>query len=550
MAKKEKHEQKAAASPPEDPALRDSGREGRREWLRILPIVGVFLLIGGFAWAIRERYFDPAAIALCGLGFLLFLTAFIRAEAANLKHYVLAGLSAFFVLGICVGVYIFAMRHNPRIDLTQQNIHTLSEATQSYLQLLRKDVEIVVFDVTREPYRLLNLYDAASPHVEWTLHDPRAEPEFTRQFAPTVTDGLIFIRHGEKTKRISVSELDEAAMTSAIIEVTREKRIKVYFMTGHGELEFDPEQPDPRNQDAQQAPPSLYAFREFLSSRAMEVEELDLLSRGFIPDDATLVVIAGPRFDLEEVEVRQLERYLSEGGSLLVLFDLPKLNISVSFTQMAQLLRGYGIDDDEQVIVDLRGQRVHNSPFIVPLANYNAEHPISEPMIENAEVIYVPLVRALGRVPQLPPATQVTPIVMSSEESWVEPFVRLFVAQSEPQLTPPPRDNWSPRPIGWAAEQIHDGGETRTRIVAYGSSDLVRDGYINVQNTAAYLMLNTVNWLTEQEDRVQVPRRVIAGTPLMLTNAELQLILIIVAIAFPMAILAGGVTYAAVIRRT
>lgn len=519
----------------------DSPRPSFATW--ILPLLGVVCVLGGFAWAIHRKFFDAASMTAGGVGIALFLTGFVRAEVANLRYYFLLGLHLFFVLGTCAIVYVLASRHNVKFDLTDARIHTISEATESYLQVLNREVEIVVFDSTREPYKILDRYQETTPYVKWTIHDPRKEPDVARQFDPAVSDGLIYIRHGDKTKRISKGEMTESSLTSAIVEVTREKPIKIYFLGGHGELSI--EAPKPTGDKNVR---TMSAFKKFLASRAMDVAPLNLLDLGYVPNDASMIVIAGPTSDLREVEARQLERYLRGGGKVLLLFDLPPINFSVDFTELGRLLRRRGLDDQENVLLDMRGARTKKSPLFVPLAKYNGEHPITKPMLQTGAVIYAPLVRVLGKVDPAPPNLKITPLVVSSPEAWAEPFVNVFVAKKDPEIHPPPKEYWQERAIGWAVWS--DAGASPMRLAVYGSSTLVQDGYITNSDATARLMLNTVNWLVEQGDRVYVPEKIIAGTPLILSPSELQLILVLIAMAFPLAIIAGGVTYSTLVGRT
>lgn len=521
-----------------------SGESGspRREWSMVIPVAGVFCILGALGWAAARRFFEPGSMALGGLGLLLFLSGFVRAEAANLRHYVQTGLYSFFVIGACVCVFILVRRHDARLDVSAQKRHTLSEASLNYLGVLKKDVEIVVFDVDREPYKLIDRFAEVTPRITWSLHNPRHEPEFTREFDSSVPEGTIYIQHGNKRKRIASIELSEAALTSAVVEVTRERNVKVYFVEGHGELAFDM----PKNPDAEPIP-SLSAFKEFLATRAIEVETLNLANRGFIPEDATLLILGGPTRDILDVETSAIERYLSRGGRLLLLLDLPQTNVSVSFANLNSILLRRGLANDERVIADYRGQNTQGNPFLIPLVTYNPKHPIGEPMTRTAAEIQLPMVRAFTPAEPAPKAFSVTPVVESSPEAWNQLFTEVFVGRDEPRLQPPTKDKLQAQAIGWAIEGGDSAG--RQRIVVYGSSLLVMNGYVNVYDTAARLMLNTVNWLVDQDDLVSVPPRIIPGTPLILTNAELQLILIALGMAFPLALLFGGTMYTRLVRR-
>lgn len=538
MAAKENKTPGPGAPPSTPPALQSGPRPG--VLARIASFTGLFCVLGAFGWAVARRYFEFGSIALAGLGVLLFLASFVQAETANLKHYLSSSAYTIFVAGTCVVLYLAFARHDVRADLTSFKAHTLTEISSNYLSVLHKDVEIVVFDVEREPYGLIDLFTQSSPRVRWELHDPLADPEFTLGFGESVSNRLIYIRHGETTKRISRSELNESALVSAIVEVTRERAVRVYFLSGHGELTFDPPKPLVKNPI-----PSLSVFAEFLNDRAIEVAPLDLSDTGFVPDDASLLVLAGPRSDLFPSETLSIAQYLNHGGSLLVLFDLPVSNQSVKFDNLAKILFRYGLEDREQIVLDYRGIKTTRSGVAVPMDTYNPDHPITESITGFGASTYLSRVRGLAELDDKPKDVRLIPLVRSSPEAWLEPFMRAF----SQKVVPPPEAERGQQTLGWGAERrISSGGVSR--VVVFGTSALVRDGFIEAnQSTVAPLMAYSVDWLVEQEDMIRIPTRKIPGTPLILTNAELQLILIVVTMAFPLAIIFGGSLYASRYRR-
>ncbi len=510
--------------------------------VRLIPVLGVALILGSFGWAIRAGFFDATAGAMAGIGSLLFLTIFIETEAANLRHYLSVGFYAALTLGICVILYMFASRYDGRLDLTKRKLHTLSDGTLRYLGLLKKDVEIVAFDTDDKPYRgLLQQYAAATPRVKWSAVDPRRDPVFSRKFDSAIPPQSVYIRHGETKKRISLAEFNEAAITNAIVEVTRQSRIVVNFLRGHGELEFD----TPPKAQSQIA--SVGAFKNFLAGRAMEVDELNLVERGFVPKETTLVVFAGPTRDFLPTEAEQLYKYIEGGGKLLGFMDLPReTGLSVDFTNLTSMLRRLGLDDKEEIVVDVNGKRHHGHPLKVPIMWLNPNHPVTQPLAAtSSNQIVLPLVRSLKPLEPSIKEYALTPLIASSEEAWALPFTTVGSTgiKSPAKL--------EAMPAGWAIETPPDDktGRPKTRVAIFGTSELVNDGFITANNTAARLMLNTVNWLVEQEDLVYVPEKIVEGTPLLIGEAQLRLVLIMLTMAFPSLIFFGGITYVKLWRK-
>ena len=76
---------------------------------------------------------------------------------------------------------------------------------------------------------------------------------------------------------------DENAITNALRKVLKKERLKVYFVAGHGERDLD----DPK-------PGGFQVAKTALANEGYEIESLNLVSRGTVPQDAAVVIVAGP----------------------------------------------------------------------------------------------------------------------------------------------------------------------------------------------------------------------------------------------------------------
>ncbi|RME06175.1 MAG: hypothetical protein D6812_01990 [Deltaproteobacteria bacterium] len=101
-----------------------------------------------------------------------------------------------------------------------------------------------------------------------------------------------------------------------LAKVIRPPRV-AYIVTGHGERTTTPRENDP---------PGLRDLKEMLTFLNYKVEMLGLkegLSER-VPEDATVVIVAGPRSPFLEAELQALDDYVKGGGSLLLLLDPEK----------------------------------------------------------------------------------------------------------------------------------------------------------------------------------------------------------------------------------
>ena len=104
----------------------------------------------------------------------------------------------------------------------------------------------------------------------------------------------------------------EEVLTSAIYGMVDSEKTKVYFIVDHGE----------HNPDDRQSGNGLYVVPQLLSRDNIAWETADLKTWEKVPDDATVVVLCGPRRPIHEREVAVLSKYVDDRlGRLLICLD-------------------------------------------------------------------------------------------------------------------------------------------------------------------------------------------------------------------------------------
>ncbi|MBC7793026.1 MAG: Gldg family protein, partial [Clostridia bacterium] len=111
----------------------------------------------------------------------------------------------------------------------------------------------------------------------------------------------------------------DAEMQTKLIKAVRPARI-VYFTTGHGERDTAQATPDGRS--------ALNDFKQLLDAQGFSQKRYGLAegSSGDVPNDATLVVVAGATQGLLQSELDGLQAYLNKGGRLLLLSEAGDAN--------------------------------------------------------------------------------------------------------------------------------------------------------------------------------------------------------------------------------
>ncbi|MGB7439829.1 MAG: Gldg family protein [Coleofasciculaceae cyanobacterium] len=317
---------------------------------------------------------------------------------------VIATLLVLVILGL---INFLAIRNGPRIDLTENQFLSLSPLSQQVVQKLEQPVKVWVFVPSADPAdrELLENYHRYGSKLEFDFVDPQVELGAAKKF--NVQDyGEVYLEYGparQLVQRIDqVERLSEVKLTNAIARLTSDRYDKVYFLQGHGELSLEEEEG------------GLSEAVSALEERNFTTQPLNLTERSAVPEDASLVVVAGPKRALLEKEVKTLINYLSQGGSLLLMID-PDTN-----PDLDDLLKNWGVRLDSRIVIDA----TTTLGFATPLVSSYGDHPISKDF-GNGYSFY-PLARPLEV--ESVKGVELTPLLITTEQTW---------AESNPEEQPP-----------------------------------------------------------------------------------------------------------------
>ncbi len=445
------------------------------------------------------------------------------------------------LLGIAiVGLLaFFASRHHARFDWSEQKIFSLSEQTRKLLHGLDKDVKVAaLFAATDvDPVReLLDRYTYESERFQVEYADPTERPDLLERYAiepQKVERGVVRIALGEESTLID--EVTEEHVTNAIVKLTRTGSKKVYFLTGHGERAVEKEDAESRE--------GMSGAVKALANENYQVAPLLLASTGEVPEDADVVIVAGPTRPLLPEEHAALSRYLGRGGAILAMLD-PRAK-----TDLYDDLRGWGVALGEDVVVDrslaLFGRAT--TPFA---ASYASDHPITQGLQEPTMFHMARSVQTTGV-----PGSQFENLVMTSDASWAERDLARF--ESEGVVGLDPDDLAGPvalavagRPAVAAAPAASppaeaDGGETpapprEPRLVVFGDSDFASNATLDAYRNRD-LFLNSVNWLLGDIEAISIRPVVARASRFQLSSEQFQQIRTLSLFLLPEAIAFAGV---------
>jgi ABC-type uncharacterized transport system involved in gliding motility auxiliary subunit len=476
---------------------------------RVVGVLGLVLLLS----TVVTLFFGNAQFVLgkLVLGLAGIAAGFALGEQGGLKRFFtgralhFGALTALSVLALVVvlGIANWAAAKRPKSwDLTKDRIFTLQDDTVRTLRNLKGDVKaIAVYRMDEEGYAqaegLLKRYAAISPRFSYEMVDPYKSPEKAKTYGVVSGGPRILLAAGEQ--KAPASAPDEQGLTNALVKVTRAGSRRVYFTTGHGE-------PEPTGQGER----GYGRFTKALDSEGYEVSTLSLLEKKDVPDDASVVMVAGARTGFFKGEIEALERYAARGGHLGVFLE-PEADAGLD-----AFLKAYGIQADDDVVVDPSpAAQLLGSP-VSPIALPSGAHAITRELTDTALVF--PTARSL--VALTGAAVTPTPLALTGSEAWGETDVKGVFERGVARRDQ--GEKVAPLPLAMAAEKPVTGDGKRSehaRLVVAGDGDFFSDKYLQLGGNRDFAM-NALGWLAEQEDRITIRPRSREASLVMLTEAQ------------------------------
>src|SRR4029450_5376041 len=147
-------------------------------------------------------------------------------------------------------------------------------------------------------------YEYVTKNVTTEYIDPDKKPTVAKQNQIQQYGTLVFNYKG-RTERVTAD--GEQDITNGIIKVVSGQQRKVYFTQGHGEKDTTSAERDGYN-----------AIAAALGRENYTVDKVAIAQAGSVPDDASMVIVAGPRIDFFTPEIEALKTYLGKAGKLLL----------------------------------------------------------------------------------------------------------------------------------------------------------------------------------------------------------------------------------------
>ena len=384
-------------------------------------------------------------------------------------------------------------------DLTATKRYSLSDQTRKIVGGLDRDVTVHYFDRKAQfgPARdLLENYNHLSPRLSVKYVDPVRKPVIARQFE-VESLGTIIVTSGDRTEEANL--LDEQSVTNALIRVLKTGKKNGCFVEGHGEHGVD----DTQGQGFSGA-------KKALEDSHYAVKSISLLRQAMVPQDCAVVVVAGPETEYVEPEIEALRSFVESGGRVLFLLD------PGGSENLAELLNSWSVELKNDLVVDINPMsQLFGGDVIMPIISEYKSHAITREL--NRISTLMPLARSVQPGKDSNPEVFLDTLFETSSESWSTDFkprlTREDLAQGSEQRAPVPiavagtvktaeagGDKDASGSDGNGLEELE---KKEGRFVVIGSSGFPANNYMDFGGNRD-LFVNTVNWLSSDEDLISV----------------------------------------------
>lgn len=533
------------------------------------PLTGLMLILGlisfaGGAIAFAIGKTGTPIYASIGIG-LLFIVLFMlinsrwisySLSARSVKYSTNVIIVLLSLFGILVIGNLISFQYHYRIDLTSEGLRSLSPQTLQVLDNINRageEITVMVFTppesefqeglgaIRREVEDLMDLYLYQTELIKLSFIDPEVERTLTEQKGISRYPSIYFEMGENKS---IINDLDEPHITSALLAVQGQLTRKVYFLTGHGE-------PNPFSDSEL----DMSRFREQLELEGYEADRLNLASENGVPEDASLLIIAGPDNTYDPREVRLLSEYLEGGGNLLALLE-PERE-----TGLESLLGDFGIELNDGVLLDASNNYFDepDSPVVVG----NPAHPITDSLPEMDALM---LVGAGTLTTTRLENIEIENLVNSNSASWIEKTDDLEYTDGTEQkasyvvgalsvkaLGPAPSEpDEESQPVeaegadGTSDVSLEASGEgvpLIAQVLAVADGSFAQNGNIENYNNLDFAM-NAVNFLASRQDLISIRRTPGEDRTLELSKVQKGFIFAVSVILTPLLIaLFGGLVW-------
>ncbi|CAN5682964.1 Gldg family protein [soil metagenome] len=470
-------------------------------------VVVIRLILGGWT---------PLMWIPLGLSLALFVFAIVRDWRLMLefltlkttKHGMNMGVLILTMFVFLVAANFLAVARERKWDWTSEGLNSLSEQSVKAVENLKVDTDIVLLyrkaenDETtrRQVSDLATLYMNASPKVHLKVYNALERPDLSQKYEYKTGPFAVFlVQNGDASgvgeRHMKVDQVSEEEITRTFLRFARDKKKIVYFISGHDEHDLTLTGQD-----------SISQYKADLEL-SYDVKKLELFKSPKVPEDADLVIVAGPRTVYLASEVEALRDYAKRGGHLMLLLDPDAKH------GLAGLTKTFGVEYQNNYVLDPRAM-IPGAGNIAALGNEFSATAEATKSFRSGFTVFL-IASALKKAPDVSKDIVVDEIVRTDET----PIATDRLSADSPVRVP------GPHTLGTLSKGKLPGATKDFEVIIYGDSDFLRDNLYR-NNLNRDLAMNSTASLAKDSDLVTIRPKTPKGTQLSMTQPQTMIFLL------------------------
>ncbi len=454
--------------------------------------------------------------------------------AAYVTVYILVTLAVLTVLNI------LANRYDKSYDSTKNKQFSLSDQTIKIVKGLKLDVTATYFG-TEDSFRtgrdLLDRYSSLSPkfHVKYIAPDKKpqlAKSSGYRSDSPVIVDS--------GARREGAKSVTEEEVTGALIRSLKTAERNVCFVSGAGEHSIDDSDRNGFSVLKQLLERDNYKSRAVTlkpaaadASKPMAIGQAEPAGAVEVPKDCSVLVVGGPQEAYPPPVATAIKGYVENGGRAMVMLDnvirIGRSDAAAPNTDLENVLTDWGVTVDKDLVLDRSGigQLFEFGPEIPVIMQYES-HQITAPLTRVMSAF--PLVRSL-EIKSTGKAT-VDKLVQTTEDS-------MAITEIGPGGAVDPKKS-KPGPLTLAAAGTLSGA-AKGRFVVVGTSEWAVNAFAGTRQLGNRdLFLNSINWLSSDEDLISIRPKMPEDQAFNITTPRLNTLFWMSIVIFPFGVVGFG----------
>ena len=476
------------------------------------------------------------------------------------KKWLVNGTKTFILISIIIAIFIginvlMQKLELTPIDFSQDKLYSLTEESKERVKNIDKDVNIYFIGYNDEDTTLdlAKQYKKVNKKIIAEAIDINNRPDLAEKYGIESGSQGIIIECGDKSKVLTSNDLvtydtstyetisiAEEKLTSSILSVTSNKIPKVYFLEGYSEFSLSQ---------------NMYYLNMYLENEINEVNKLDVLSTGKIPDDCNTLVITTPLKDFDDIATNSIIDYINSGRNIL--WFNSAVTSQKDMSNVNKILAMYSVNPFEVGVIRETdpSKMVTGSPdLIIPEIQYA---PVTKDLYSSTGVIFVNATKInIDETKLSEQKVEKTDLLLASQNSYFRTDFSIqqdaavegekqgtFIVGAELQKT--------------IKEKNEETGESAvtSKLIIYGENYFLSDYQLS-QNSQygaiqlAYnkdLVLNSIAYLVDRPE--DITARKSTGTVTYTATEQQDIIIRIIIFVVPILIILAGIIVWQVRRR-